>query len=143
MPFVLTDLTNDLRWVAIEYEGQILNIGYRPTTISIELIARMQEIRAGDLEQWAQVMPTVVAEWDMFAVNGDGTMHPVEPTVETFRRLPIDFLKEITQVVYATEGDSDEKKMSAGISVGGSRPGDKSENVQIGTLSSGRPATWA
>lgn len=139
MPIRLSELVNDLRWVQISYAEQELNIGYRPNAVNIESMAILESLSQGNIEELANLLPILIAEWDL--LEDDGSMVP--PTVATFRRLSFPLMQLITETITAGIASDSEKKAPNGTYAAGSQRAGKSANVPTGIPSSAPRDTWA
>jgi len=89
-------LKSRTRQVTVEYEGERLNVEYRPAALTGALVDRVTTAAGehGQSAVIAEALSEVVAGWDATA---DGQPYP--PTPENLLALPLRLLSEVFRVV--------------------------------------------
>ncbi len=92
--------------LVVEFEGDVINIAYRPNVFSLGLQRRLVEAqKAGDVKALTEQMTAFIASWDL---EEEGQQIPL--TAEGIERVPADVLKAIDDAIAAALLPSDEEK---------------------------------
>ena len=117
MPLDFSDLKAKRRAVAVQYDGEVINVEYCPGMVTPEYQSAMLALAKSEPTEdqtaaWEQML-AVMASWDI-TDNGE----PLPITRETLGMMPTDLLMAIMQAITA---DANPNARSAGTSGAGSR----------------------
>lgn len=143
MPVRLSELVNDSKIVTVAIGEHSINIRYRPNTITMPALLRLETINSATLAQQMEIMAELLAEfigdWDI--LGEDDT--PVPVTVDTIKAMPYRLIELIMQAIKDdTEAATLEKKALSANSAAGSQQKENSVNVPNGTASSARQGSF-
>lgn len=94
MPISLNHIKNDKRSIAIDYNGDTLNLTYKPSELTPAIEAEIrEEALEGRNDRLIETVCKMVIQWDLLDEAGEPL--PLEP--EIVRDLPSAFLYAIQQ----------------------------------------------
>lgn len=91
----LSEIFSEVKTVTLPVGDGTLELGYRPSAITPELVDRMNGSSSAPGEAIAQSVCDLVDSWDL--TDDEGKPYPL--TAEAVRKLPISFLASITKAV--------------------------------------------
>lgn len=99
MPISLADLTTATRLVAVEYDGQTVNVTYYPGRLTPAVEARLNQANADNRPAGgvADELARIVAGWDVLDEKGK----PAPVTADLLRDLPTRFLLALVSAIGA------------------------------------------
>jgi hypothetical protein len=109
----LADLVRDEREIAVDVQGEVLNVVYRPSSITPEsqdvFYERIEKNRTGTA--LAEILSQRLVSWDL--VGNDGEV--IDVSVESLRKIPVDVLAFVSNAVITDmEANPEDRKNSGG-----------------------------
>lgn len=112
MGMTLSKVQAKERTVTVLWDGETVDVGYRPAAVTPALLSTVQEAaEASNLDVIGMMMEPMLAWWDV--LDDDGNRLPT--SAEVIRIIPLAFTMEVLKVVQDAMAPSDsEGKGSAG-----------------------------
>lgn len=108
MSIRLSDIKANIRKVTFDYEGNEVNIEYKPSAVTPSLQSKIVKMDKNDSMNMVDAIAVMLVGWDVLGDNGK----PIAITTATLGALPIKFVAQITQTVFEDmqPGTPEEKK---------------------------------
>lgn len=108
MTIRLSDIRADVRTVSFVYDGNDVNIQYKPSAITPVLQSKILKLDTNDSMNMVDVIVNVIVGWDVLDDKGK----PIAITTATLGALPIGFVGQIVTSVFTDmqPGTPEEKK---------------------------------
>lgn len=91
----LSKITSARLTLAIPIGDETLNVVYRPQAITLELVDRKEIAQTIPGETLALTLVELIESWDL--IDDQGNTYPL--TVEAVKRLPVEFVNAVLEVV--------------------------------------------
>jgi hypothetical protein len=128
MPITLMDLHRNTRTAALEYDGETVEVEYRPSEYTPEVEDAMQQARRSGRPAMSrvEVLDKMLISWDVL----DEESKPLVPTRELLLSLPTAFLSAVLSAITEDQRVEREDRKNSG---GGSGRRANSGNARNGT----------